>query len=127
MVPFNDGNGNVELWIRFGENGRVDDVLALMMVNGWGLENREREGGKSTLAGEVDVLGSYPNSQLPCRYKNHDLSCRRYRNLFAIDFLLQEQGKIFYIKPFDVSTWWYLGSSCNCNARWKLLSPNGVR
>ncbi|KAK8618217.1 hypothetical protein V6N13_132218 [Hibiscus sabdariffa] len=43
MVAFNGGNGDVGLWIRFGENGRIDDVLALMMVNGWGLENRERK------------------------------------------------------------------------------------
>ncbi|KAK8560542.1 hypothetical protein V6N13_082979 [Hibiscus sabdariffa] len=86
-------------------------------------------------------LSAFPVGQLNWSFQNlkvqePDLSCRRYRNLFAIDFscrnkvrfivhvasnsscpfsgcsmspLIGTKNNIFYIKPFDVSTWWYLG------------------
>ncbi|KAK8568637.1 hypothetical protein V6N13_106540 [Hibiscus sabdariffa] len=35
------------MWTRFGEDGRVDGVVVLMVVDGWGLENREEGGERS--------------------------------------------------------------------------------
>ncbi|KAK8619494.1 hypothetical protein V6N13_133452 [Hibiscus sabdariffa] len=69
MVAFNGGNGGLGdvglwrldkylMWTRLGEDGRVDGVLALMVVDGWRLANREREGGERWGKSDWGLIGS---------------------------------------------------------------------